>query len=715
MKVFLGICLTVCFLFAPSFYLHGEAGDKLEVDRLNHKAEHLVDGSPAESLKAATSASELAGRVGYIKGEALAHRNIGLAYFYQNRYSEAFKPYKDSLRLYEQIGEEIEVALVYLDMGDAHWMLSQYQQALEMYLNSLKKLKPLKHDNSLANVKNKIGLVYEYLGNHKKAMEFYSQSLGLARKTNSHSLISGSLGNMGNLHIKQQNYTAALKCHQEALEIELNLGNLYMISDTRANIGDIYLKQRKYRQALFHYNKALKISQKLKEDNSVANLETSIATVYIKLGKFSKAEKLLKSSLEFAQKTKDKQHQKNLYLLYSEMYERQGRVSTALEYHKLFHNLFSEIYNQESSHRIAELQAQYDAVKREKEMEINRLMLNEEKMKLLQERFFRYALMAGMLLVFVIILLLFRKYLYLFAFWKKSNYIKDFKLIEKIGSGGMGTVYKAEHSRDKNQTVAIKILKESHFNSDESRKRFHHEMAVVSRLRHPNIVDIIGQGQQKEKLYIIMELLEGRTLDSHIKRKEPISLKISLQIMIQIARAIKYIHGERIMHRDLKPLNIFLVEFQGDPYFVKLLDFGLAKTDETTSLTQSGMIVGTLEYVAPEIYSGHPHTYASDIYSLGVIFYELVTGHALYSGGSARETIMQIIDVMPTQPKVFRPEIPRILNNLIFSMISKRPKERPRIAQVQDELKKVLFRVQSDSMQVDSNKIVQPETQPYII
>jgi len=287
------------------------------------------------------------------------------------------------------------------------------------------------------------------------------------------------------------------------------------------------------------------------------------------------------------------------------------------------------------------------------------------------------------LLVFAIfsymIINFFKKYITFSTFWKKQKYVGQFRLLERIGVGGMGTIYKAHNLMDKSETVAVKVLKEELFPDESHRKRFIQEAAIIDQLNHPNIIKIIERGQYRQKLFIAMELLEGVTLEKKIEQEGMLDLKEALVIMIQVTDALVKIHSKNIVHRDLKPANVMLIEKSGNQNFVKLLDFGLAKTQFQSRVTETGMVVGTINYMAPEQLDSGEFSAASDIYSLGVIFFEMVTGKKPFFQESPTELMKQILNQPAPDPNQYRTDLPVELNDLIKKMLKKEGKQRPEI------------------------------------
>jgi ligand-binding sensor domain-containing protein/predicted Ser/Thr protein kinase len=288
-----------------------------------------------------------------------------------------------------------------------------------------------------------------------------------------------------------------------------------------------------------------------------------------------------------------------------------------------------------------------------------------------------------------------RKYISLASFWKKQKFIGKFKLLDKIGSGGMGTIYKANNLTEKSQTVALKVLNEDLFADENSRKRFKQEAAIIDQLDHPNIVKVYERGQSGQNLFIAMEYLQGKTLTQKILREKKIKLGEALHIMLQVSSALSKIHHRNIIHRDLKPDNIMLIEKNGNPSFVKLLDFGLAKMQYQTRLTQTGIVIGTINYMSPEQISGKGSVAASDIYSLGIIFYEMITGEKPFIGETTIDIMKQILDKSPIEPIRFRFDISFDLNHLIMRMLEKETKDRPDIMEVVTQLKIINLNIES--------------------
>ncbi len=283
-----------------------------------------------------------------------------------------------------------------------------------------------------------------------------------------------------------------------------------------------------------------------------------------------------------------------------------------------------------------------------------------------------------------LIIHLIKKYLVLITYWKKKNYIGNYKIVEKIGSGGIGVVYKTHKLTEKDQIFALKVLKEEYLLDERQKRRFKHEALLADQLDHPNIVKIFERGEDNENLYIVMELLTGKSLADRIYS---LDLADSIHILIQIADVLVKLHDKDIVHRDLTPNNIMLVEKEGDPNFVKILDFGLARAQHFTKLTETGHLFGTVAYMPPEYIFKNRISIEGDIYSLGIIFYEMLTHRQPFKGETTMEMLKQIFDHNPPEPIEVMSGIPGEINDLIMDMIEEEPEDRPTAKEVLELLK----------------------------
>ena len=246
-----------------------------------------------------------------------------------------------------------------------------------------------------------------------------------------------------------------------------------------------------------------------------------------------------------------------------------------------------------------------------------------------------------------------------------------YEIIRSIGEGGMANVYLGyDEILDRN--VAIKILRGDLSNDEKFVRRFQREALSASSLSHPNIVEMYDVGEDNGLYYIIMEYVEGKTLKQLLKKRGSLTLSEAIDIMVQLTDGMAHAHDSYIIHRDLKPQNI-MIQDDGQ---IKITDFGIAMALNSTQLTQTNSVMGSVHYLPPEQASGKGSTTKSDIYSMGIIFYELLTGKLPFKGENAVEiALKQMRDPIPSL-KEDNPNIPQSFENIILKATAKNPKNR---------------------------------------
>ena len=259
-----------------------------------------------------------------------------------------------------------------------------------------------------------------------------------------------------------------------------------------------------------------------------------------------------------------------------------------------------------------------------------------------------------------------------------------YRIQRKLGAGGMADVYLAE-DQELGRRVAIKILNERHANDDQFIERFRREAKNAAALNHPNIVSIYDRGEAEDTYYIAMEFLDGRTLKELIVSRGAAPVNVAIEYARQILSALRFAHRHGIVHRDIKPHNA-LVDGEGR---VKVTDFGIARAG-TSQMTEAGSIVGTAQYLSPEQARGGEVDPRSDLYSLGVVLYELLTGKTPFEGETPVEIAMKHLSNAPKPPSKLRPDIPPELDMVVLRALAKNPDDRYQSA---DEMEGDLERV----------------------
>jgi serine/threonine-protein kinase len=259
-----------------------------------------------------------------------------------------------------------------------------------------------------------------------------------------------------------------------------------------------------------------------------------------------------------------------------------------------------------------------------------------------------------------------------------------YRIQRKLGAGGMADVYLAE-DQELGRRVAIKILNSRHGNDDQFIERFRREAKNAAALNHPNIVSIYDRGEAEDTYYIAMEFLDGRTLKELIVSRGAAPINVAIEYARQILSALRFAHRHGIVHRDIKPHNV-LVDGEGR---VKVTDFGIARAG-TSQMTETGSIVGTAQYLSPEQARGGEVDPRSDLYSLGVVLYELLTGKTPFDGETPVEIAMKHLSNAPQPPSKLRPDVPPELDMVVLRALAKDPDERYKSAdQMEADLERV--------------------------
>lgn len=260
---------------------------------------------------------------------------------------------------------------------------------------------------------------------------------------------------------------------------------------------------------------------------------------------------------------------------------------------------------------------------------------------------------------------------------------RRYRVEEKLGSGGMGAVYRARDLQEE-KDVAIKIIRQSILACDKTtEEHFWQEAQATSLIRHPNVVNAIDIGFTDTNCpYIVMELLEGKTLREVIAQDAPLDVTRAIVLMLQIAEGVGAAHDTGILHRDLKPTNVFITRATQVPSTVKILDFSLAKLlrhnqDGDTFGFTSGKMRGTPRYMSPEQCEGKELTPASDVYSMGVIFFEMLTNNLPFGGTNAKEIAFNQVNGQLPSMREFVFSIPTEIDEFVSRVLSKDPGQRP--------------------------------------
>jgi serine/threonine-protein kinase len=257
---------------------------------------------------------------------------------------------------------------------------------------------------------------------------------------------------------------------------------------------------------------------------------------------------------------------------------------------------------------------------------------------------------------------------------KELNQFGRYRILEPLGKGAMGTVYKGEDPAI-DRLIALKTIRLDFLASEdeikELKERLIREAQAAGRLSHPNIVTIYDVGEEGGLQYIAMEYLDGYPLEKLVKKKSELNYRIVAKIIIQVCDALSYAHQNGIVHRDIKPANIMIL----DDFKVKVMDFGIARFG-ATSMTQSGVALGTPSYISPEQLQGKPADKRTDIFSTGVVLYELLTKHKPFKGEDINSLMYSILNEEPIMPSAVNDKTPTIFDRIVQKAMAKKPDER---------------------------------------
>ena len=688
---------------------------------LNELAKLVWRTQPERAVELSRESLSLATRHDDLQAMADAHRSMGLGRLALSEYAESLTEMQEAEGLYRRLGNDIETAkaLGYQGMalssmgrlwpaievvrqaleifravdfqtgiaastnnlGVYYERVGEYELALSSNLKALQIERELDRTIGIANNLNSIGNIHAKMENHEQAREYYQQALELFEQIGANDGVVHCLNNLGNCCEKLDQDDEALQYFHRALEQARGLGDASLEANPLTNIGIVHKKRQEYEQALANYRRSAEIREQLGEVAELASAHHNMGEVYLLMGRLPEALDHLHQAETIAIETGSQVVLEGVYLNLAEAHHRLGDDARAYGSLQRYTEVREAHLGEEKSRVVAELQARYDADRRREELELLTRDNKIQKLQLSRAKLTTYLMMTVAALVIGAAVVLLRRYRSLLAFWKKKVFIGPYRVGNEISSGGMGIVYRATNVLDPGKTVALKVIREEFAGNEIQRKRFINEGQIIDSINHPNIVTVFDRGEHNQRLYIAMEYLNGRTLAEILNdtadRGSDITLPRCLTLMGQLADAVTSIHAIGIVHRDIKPNNCIVIgdECQGET--AKLLDFGAAKLDTMTTLTEAGELIGTVSYLAPERVRHQAPTPASDIFSLGVVFYEILTLEKPFPAEDPALLLRQLLFTDPVTPASFRPDLVSDISELVINMLHKEPTRRP--------------------------------------
>lgn len=634
--------------------------------------------------------------------------------------------------IYAAAGNKDKEAYMCMAIGNLSAIIGKKNDALRYRLKALKLYTALGNQSHVVFMLEKIGHYYASMGDNAKALDYFLQAIKTGEKEKLKEPTFWVYLSYAEFLINQKNYKDAAEAIDNAINIsgdpENNISPIeafywkavvlkeqkeydpaleYLDRALQLQVkkkitpysnpvtilmetGRVYFKKKEYALAVANYEKALDYALRVKNAREQAACYKCIAQVQQANNQSAKATINAGKSLDIALKINDSILAKDNYHLLSQLSAALRNYKKAYQYHRLYAGLKDKIYTEKSAKSIAEMKTRFQTEKKEQQIELLKKDQQVRELKLSRQRLTIIVAVTGLVLIGIIMVYFGKKYSFLMAFWKKKHFIGNYKVMDKIASGGMAIVYKAHDIRDKSKIYAVKVLREEFFDDAAHKMRFKHEASIIDEFNHPNIVKISERGESGGSLYIVMELIDGKTLSQLIEQEGTLPAPVALNILIQVFDALVKIHQKNIIHRDLKPDNIMLVNTPGNTHFVKLLDFGLAKTKAFSRLTQTGMVLGTIYYMSPEQVMDTGISTASDVYAMGVIGCEMLIGRKPFDGDTEAAIISKILENKPLTLSNSRGDIPKKLQQLLERMINKNPQERPSTQEVLETLRQLL-------------------------
>jgi tetratricopeptide (TPR) repeat protein len=652
---------------------------------------HRLMGHYDQALELYERSLAIDRQLGNLKGVARTLGNVANVHYDRGDFATAFEIHTEELEIERKLNSLPGISKALNNIGIALYQMGDYDGALEKLLASLKMDEEAGNEGGVAGSSANIGNIFQDMGQLDRALQYFKRAMELYEKVGNRSGVAGVHTNLGNLYQAKKRYSEAEEEYRQALVMAREQSSRWDIAATYDNLGVVNRNRGRLAAALRLHRQALAEWESLGVKDGIARSSQNIGETLELMGKHREALPHLERAVRLAEEINDPDRLSEAGALLAQVRAALGDYRDALDAYRKAAKAHETKLNERSNRRVQELEARFQTEKKQREIDLLAKENELERLRSSRARLRANLVIVGLALALLVLGWLGYRYRSLLGFWRKSSHIGHYRILDRIASGGMGVVYLAQDGADGSRRFAVKVIRDELAADETVRRRFLHEAAVIDQLDDPHVVRVHERGEHDGRLFMAMELLDGRSLADVISEPEPTAVADALHILGQLAETVSHLHAKGILHRDLKPGNVLLIQRDGDASFVKLLDFGLARTQSLTRLTQTGMLVGTIGYVAPEVITEQRFSPASDLYALGVIGYELITGRPAFPGDTPVEIIKQILDVDPVPPVRYRPEIGHKLDHLILGMMAKKPEERPAEAMVHGQIAELLM------------------------
>ena len=623
-------------------------GDSIEkVDTLNDLCDALLfAGELAAMYDMTDDAAAMARRVGHERGEAYALFYRGMASWLMTRLELAHATLIEADAIFRQLGDETGRAKAGLILGAVYRSLGDLDQAF------LEGLEPVEHFEAIADpvwgarARLNLAVTLHELGDFEGARKQFEKVLELREGSGEQWIIGRAISGLGAVHDATGNHREALGYHLRALKTAEVGRDSSGESKALHELGLSYERLGDRKKAIESLTKSLRLREEADHREAQCTTLIALGSIFMKDDP-DKALDLFQRALEVATHGGAKPRVYQAHAALSRAYEARGEFAKALEHHKAYHDLQSEVARSASAMRVKNLRTIFQAEKKAREAEIARLKESLE----------------------------------------EGTSLGSYRLIERLGAGGMGEVWRGEH-RLLARPAAIKLIRAQAggLGYEQLVQRFRREAEVTARLRSPHTVELYDFGMSEAgTFHYVMELLDGLDTRQIVERFGTMPAERVVYLLRQACRSLAEAHEHNLIHRDIKPANLFVAVLGGEFDFLKVLDFGMVKTERgerDLQLTGADSLVGTPAFVAPEWVTGEgPTDGRSDLYSLGCTAFWMLTGLPVFQAKTPTAMLMaHVATAPPLMARLSEQPIPDTLEALIRSCLEKRPENRPESA-----------------------------------